>query len=203
MKLTRREAGGAISGLLLTGCDRLRSTGRVADPAELELDYSIMIDPGATGAAQPATVNEKHAFRGGDRFRVQFRPAFPAYLYLLNRGAGESEYSFLYPARQIAVSNPLSAEQSVTLPGDSEWYTLDSRPGIENLVLIAALQPVTELPPPDQKLSRDDGERILAMLERDRRPKTSRRVEDPDHVRLFASRDANSVILARLPLEHR
>jgi len=202
--MTRREAWPAISGLMLAGCDKLlHGTGAatVAVPpntSELELDYSILLNEGSG-----RIVNDKHPFKAGDRFRVQFRPAFPAHVYLVNRGASESDYTFLYPNEKIASRNPLPAGQMMAVPAGSDWYTLDDKPGVENLVLIAATAPLTEFQATDAAVPRDDFESNLAMLERDRRPSASRRVEDKDWVRLFAARDKNSVILVRLPIDHR
>jgi hypothetical protein len=198
--MTRREAWPAILGLPLAGCDKLWRPIAVdkapASNSELELDYAILLNEG-----NGKVVNETHKFQAGDRFRVQFRPGFPAYVYLANRGADEAAYSLLYPNAKIATKNPMAAGQTMVVPGGSDWYTLDEKAGAENLMLIAAAAPVAEFEGTDGTLERDEFERRVAMVERDRRPRSFRRVEDKDEwVRLYAGGEGNGVIVARMSI---
>jgi hypothetical protein len=213
-----------VAGMIFSiGCDRLSSFKKAANstaaasspsgspsatatPAqaqnmagELELDYAILLEE----HGQPRRITEKHQFHSGDRFRIEVRPAFDAHLYLLNRGSAQDHYSRLFPNSKVAVENPLPARRVVTLPSDRDWYTLDSPQGVENVVLVAAAYAPAELNMPEESMAREEVENRLALLERDYRPSSSRRFEDRDWVKLFASKDAKTVMLLRIPLEHR
>ena len=203
--MTRRDTFSAFaSALLLAGCNkstpqpenRSPSPAPISTSSELQLDYAILLEQGSV----PTPVAGDHHFRGGDRFRIQLRPQFSAFLYLANRSAGDQDYSFLFPHARIPATNPLEANQTVTLPSE-EWYTLDNRPGLENLVLLAATRPLPDFAVA-QPIPRDDFEARIAVLERDHRPASSRRIEDHDWVRLFASFNEGTVLVVRLPLDH-
>jgi hypothetical protein len=213
--MTRRSLGPALAGLVLVGCDRLKSKSQPSntpakgekggdprealDASELRLDYAIYLEDG--GSAKP--IDEKHHFRSGEQFRIELRPAFPAHIYLLNRGPRQERYSRLFPVSGKPLENPLEPNRAVMLPGNNEWYTLDNRPGVENVVLIAAAFPLVEFNTPEQSIPRDECEDRIALLERDYRPSSSRRFEDKGKVKLFAAREAKTVIVLRLPLDHR
>jgi len=193
--MTRRDTLCALAWLLgLGACSRREAAS--GGGAELQLDYAILIDQG-----EPTPVAGNHHFRSGDRFRVQLRPQFPAYLYLLNRGADANEYSFLYPHDRVAQTNPVGASQTVTLPG-GEWYTLDNRPGLENLVLLASTHAMPDFAGASGPVPRDRFEATLAVLERDHGPVSSRRMEDKHWVKLFATCREDTVLVVRLPLDH-
>ncbi len=166
---------------------------------ELELDYAILLDD--DGAER--RIDEKRRLRDNDRFRVQLKPGFAAHVYLLNRGTVQPHYTFLYPNPKISRENPLEAGRAVTLPGGSEWFTLDKASGVENLVLIASPVALVEFNTPERTIPRDECEARLALVERDYRPKSSRRFEDRDWVKLFAARGAKTAFVLRLPLDHR
>jgi hypothetical protein len=205
----RRGSIAILAVVLLVGCSRVKeSDKRDSSPAprersdaaaELQLDYRILLDD--NGEAKRVT--EKYHFHGGDRFRIELRPAFSADVYMVNRGPRQANYSFLFPTRKISLENPLPEKQAVTLPGGSEWYVLDNRPGIENVVLIASTMPLVEFNTPEQTIPRDECEDRIALLERDYRPASSRRFEDRDWTKLFAAKGERTAILLRLPLDHR
>jgi len=220
--MTRRQTCSSMAGmLLLAGCDKIRSLIPDRDkelipvpdkgviPAteppkaavyvpELQLDYAVLLNEGST----PKRITDKYHFKSGDKFRFEFRSAFAAYVYLLDRGARDKEYSFLYPNKRISQGNPLTINQVVTLPGGQEWYTLDNQPGIENMVLLAAAKPLPDFENSDRPIPRDEFEEKVAILERDHRPASSRRFEDRDWVRLFATQEDSPVIILRLPIDH-
>lgn len=211
--MTRRRAFwlAASSFAFTAGCNRPQpapppaSTGsdRPADglglDAELQLDYALIFED--SGSERRGT--EKQRVRAGDRFRLQIKPAFPAHVYLLNRGTSQANYSFLYPHPKIERENPMEAGRAVTLPGGADWYTLDKAPGVENLVLVASPAPLVEFHTPERSIVRDEFESRLALVERDYRPASFRRFEDKDWVKLFAARGPKTAIVLRLPLDHR
>jgi hypothetical protein len=201
------------AALLLSGCsvpslsskqpkDNLTSGApneRTDIASELQLDYTILLD--SEGGAK--RVSEKYRFHGGDRFRIQLRPAFAAHVYILNRGPQQAAYSFLFPSPGIATENPLPANTPITLPGADKWYTLDNRRGVEGLVLIASPVPLVEFNTPEVTIPRDECEERIGLVERDYRPNSSRRFEDKDWTKLFAARGDKTAIVLRLPLDHR
>jgi hypothetical protein len=205
----RRASTAILAVFLLAGCSRLKERDkrdsssapreRNEPSAELQLDYRILLDD--NGEARRVT--EKYHFHGGDRFRIELRPAFNVHVYIVNRGPRQANYTFLFPTRKISLENPLPENQAVTLPGGNEWYVLDSRPGIENVVLIASAMPLVEFNTPEQTIPRDECEDRIALLERDYRPSSSRRFEDKDWTKLFAAKGERTAVLLRLPLDHR
>jgi hypothetical protein len=210
---------GAFLALFPVGCKNSRGEAppaavRSAPPEglggapELQLDYSIVLNDNGTGRR----VGEKYHFRSGDQFRIEVRPAFAAYVYLLNRGPREANYAFLFPAPK-EFENALPQNRVIALPRASEWFTLDNKPGVENVLLIASAHSVMEFNTPERSIQRDEFEDRIALVERDGRPASSRRFEDQDWVKVFAapsSRMASpqnapdkTVIVLRLPLDHR
>ena len=223
--MTRRGACLALAGAaMLTGCEKLgfvtpqsgQSDGKTdgkgdgkapggppkespQSTAELRLDYAIILDSNGT----TKRVSDKNHFESGDRFRIDVKPSFPAHLYLLNRGPRQANYTFLYPNDKTAWDNPLQPDRIVSLPGGQDWFQMDSKAGVESLTLLAAAFPLEEFNTPEKSIPRDEFEERLALVERDYRPASSRRFEDKDWVKLFAAREAKTVILLRLPLDHR
>ena len=200
----------ALSGLtafsgaaLLTGCARKEETAgppAVDKSAESEIDYGIELDD----SGNTLRVKEDRAFHSGDRFRFLFRPGFDAYVYLFNRGPGQTSYQALFPNPRIPVRNPIPSGKSVTVPdADAGWLRMDQRKGEENLVLIASVAVLDEMQPTDGAIGRDEFESRLAQVERRCRPTSSRRFEDKDWVKLFAAREKGDLaIVQRLPLLH-
>ncbi len=212
--MNRRAFPAALAAGLLASCEMPFGGAKEADnkkdtksappaeavqPPELQLDYALFLDD--RGAER--RIDEKYRFQGDDRFRVKFRPGFAAHVYLLNRPASSPSYQFLYPNPKIELSNPLDAGRVVTLPGRDLWYTIDGKKGIENLVLVAAAYPLVEFNTPERTIPRDECEDRLALVERDFRPSSSRRFEDKEWTKLFAARGAKTVIVLRMPLDHR
>jgi len=193
----------AITALVafgLSGCDRLgwpvSSTSKPKSP-ELQLDYSILLD-----GAPPRRISEKYQFQSGDRFRLEVRPAFAGWVYLFSRGAGQKEYLCLYPNQDAQRGKALISGQTVTLPGGDNWYTLDDSPGSEAMVLVASAMPIADLGP-SVPLAQDDFEERIAKLERERRPRTAKRVEEAGWTKLFVSHDDAAAMVMRISIDHK
>jgi Domain of unknown function (DUF4384) len=216
-----RRPGASLSGfaaafvflagavLLLTACNRRQQAAvsaaskdappeELSSAPELQLDYSILLEDGG----RERRIGEKFHFHSGDRFRIALRPAFAAHVYLLNRGPLKNEYTFLYPEPK-EFGNPLTPNRAITLPSSTEWYQLDGKPGVENVVLIASASPVVEFNTPERSIARDEFDDRIALVERDDRPSSSRRYEDGDWVKMFAASGDKTVMVLRLPLDHR
>jgi len=150
-------------------------------------------------------VKESYRFASGDQFRVVFRPGFRAYVYLVNRGAGQASYSMLFPHPKIAVENPIPSGKALSVPDvESGWMRFDDREGDENFILIASTVPLEEMMGLGKTVPRDDFEARLAKVERKFRPSSSRRFEDSEWVKLFAARQNQEdlALILRLPLQH-
>lgn len=197
--MTRRALCLPFAAALLNACDKLRGTGSApAVGPDLTIGYSLLLD-----RQPPKFVSDKYEFQAGDRFRIRVLPSADAFVYLLNRGVNEQSYSFLFPNQRIAVKNPLAAEQTVTFPGATDWYTMDAQKGIENMVLIAGALEIPELSSGGQPLRREDLENLLAFLEHDRHPRRARTSEESEWTRVTASRENGACIVLRIPLVHR
>ena len=204
--MKRRYVLGALIGLF--GCggrEKERADAKGAPPAvdtsaEKEIAYSIELEQGG----ELLHVGDDWQFHSGDRFRLLFRPEFDAYVYVVNRGPAQSAYQMLFPNPRIALQNPIPAGKEVRVPdSDTAWLHMDNQPGNENLILIAATTPLTELDGMGPNVDRDDFEARLANVERKRRPSSSRRFEDKNWVKLFAARGKEDLaIVLRLPLLH-
>jgi hypothetical protein len=166
---------------------------------EKQVTYAIELK----GDGVPMRVREDHDFRSGDRFRFIIKPGFSAYVYMLNRGTGESKYTILFPLSKEVSQNPIRPDTEQPVPGDSaSWMKMNSSPGEEDFVLIVSMVPLPEFTE-KATLSVDDCERALAMVDRQYHPASSRRFEDGDSVRLFAADPGHDLaMILRIPLKH-
>jgi len=202
--MNRRYFFTSISaGAVLSACTRSPESGgppAVDKSGESEIAYAIELDD----SGNPIRVKEDRAFHSGDRFRFILRPGFDAYVYLFNRGPGQTEFQKLYPSPRIPQHNPIPAGKEVVVPDpDTGWLRMDKSKGEENLVLIASVAALDEMQAPDSTIGRDEFESRLAKVERRYRPSSSRRFEDKDWVKLFAAREKGDLaIVQRLPLLH-
>src|SRR5262249_53021837 len=127
-----------------------------------------------------------------------------AHVYMLNRGARDKDYTFLYPHKAIQQENPVPAKGIIEIPGaGADWLMMDKIAGTENIVLIASPSPLVEFNVPAASIERDEFEERLGRVERDYRPVSSRRVENQGWVSLLASRGPKTAVVVRLPLDHR
>jgi len=165
-----------------------------------ERAISYMIERQDGDKAKP--VPEDFQFQSGDRFRLRFRPGFPAYIYIANRGADQSSYSILFPQSSNGDHNPLKTGAEVTLPGHQDWLRFDSTPGNENFVVVASTVPLSALDEAGTKIPRDTFETHLTEIEREYRPQSSRRFQDGDWMKFFAAREGDLALVVRLGLQH-
>jgi hypothetical protein len=205
-QMERRYLLGGLLGVLgYTGCRQDRE-GESAAPqvvdksGEAEIAYAIEFQRGG----EALHVNEDWQFHSGDRFRLLFRPAFGAYIYVVNRGPRQDAYQVLYPSEKISAQNPIPSGKEVKLPdSDTTWLHMDNEQGDENLILVASTVPLPEFDGLPPSVARDEFESRLASVERKHRPSSSRRFEDKDWVKLFAARGKEDLaIVLRLPLLH-
>jgi hypothetical protein len=192
-----------LSLVLAGGCTKPQPPPRTAAPAldtSSEREISYLIEREEQGHTAPAP--EDFQFRSGDRFRFRFRPGFPAYMYVANRGSHQAAYRVLFPAGEERSRNPLKAGTPVALPIDAEWLRLDESPGNEYLVLIASTVRLSELEQ-TAEIPRDTFEAQLAGIERRYQPDSSRRFRDGDWTKFFAAREGDLALVVRLALEHR
>lgn len=194
----------SLTGMLaLTGCSKPQAPPTTSAPAfdnSSERELSYLLEREDQGKATP--VSEDFNFRSGDRFRIRLSPDFPAYVYVANRGAGQSTYQILFPRASDNVRNPLSKGTSVALPGDTEWFRFDESPGNEYFVLIASTVPLPDIEKAGAQIPRDTFESQLAAIERSYRPDSSRRFQDHNWTKFFAARNGALAIVVRLALQH-
>jgi len=202
----------AATGLFNSACSKMTSNragnggpGEPVVPAaeksdEKQIDYCIEVE----NAGNPTKVPETREFHSGERFRFRFRPGFESHIYLLNRGAGETSWTVLFPNARIDIKNPIQAGKTVTIPDEqTAWMRIDERKGNEHLVLIAATGPLQEFAVESNAVSRDDFEDRIATIERQYRPTSSRRFEDDGWVKLYAAGPSDKLaIVVNLPLLH-
>jgi hypothetical protein len=172
---------------------------KIAAGNEKQLAFAIELK----GDGSPTRVKEDYDFHSGDRFRFVIKPGFSAYVYMLNRGTGESKYSVLFPLSREVSQNPIRPDAEQPVPGDSaSWMKMNSSPGEEDFVLIVSMVPLHEFTD-KPTLSVDDCERALAMVDREYHPASSRRFEDHEWVRLFAADPGHDLaMILRIPLKH-
>lgn len=167
---------------------------------EVEFSYALEI-PDKNDL--PITVQDTFKFRSGERFRVQWKANFAAYLYIFNRGPKTNYYTRLFPAFEQA-SLVGATDNPARIPkGASDWMRFDKTPGDEQMILIAARGPVTVLERTTARYTVDEFDRILIALERSRRPRSLRRFDDGHWHRVTAAgSQADLAIVNRLPLYH-
>jgi hypothetical protein len=172
---------------------------KIAAANEKQVAYAIELK----GDGAPMRVREDHDFHSGDRFRFVIKPGFSAYVYMLNRGTGESKYSILFPLSREVSQNPIRPDAEQPVPGDSaSWMKMNSSPGEEDFVLIVSMVPLPAFTD-KSTLSVDDCERALASVDRQYHPASSRRFEDGDWVKLFGADPGHDLaMILRIPLKH-
>ena len=166
---------------------------------EKQLAFAIELK----GDGLPRRVKEDYDFHSGDRFRFVIKPGFSAYVYMLNRGTGESKYSVLFPLSREVSQNPIRPDAEQPVPGDSaSWMKMNSSPGTENFVLIVSMVPLPEFTE-KQTMSVDDGDRAVARVDQEYHPASSRRFEDQEWVKFFAADPGHDLaIVLHIPLKH-
>jgi hypothetical protein len=206
MGLSRRDfIAASVVGLAATNaCDKpqqqppTRTAPGLDNASEREISYLLLREDSGKAVRVPETFQ----FQSGEKFRLRFRPGFPAYIYVANRGKGENSYSVLFPLPAERSRNPLPAGTAVGVPNDTEWLRFDKVPGNEYFVLIASSVALPDLEKAGAQIGLDTFEAQLANIERQYQPTSSRRFQDGDWTKFFAAREGDIAIVVRLPLQH-
>ena len=198
-----RAAVTVAIGAAAAGCGAARGGGGdVPGPEDGTLVFRYAIELEDRGELRRVT--EDFPFRSGDRFRFVVESGFPAHLYLFNRGAGDRTYTRLFPRDAADDRRALPRGREMRAPPGDGWYRMDTRTGIENLVLVVATAPLGELGM-DLDADRDANafEQRLGELERAYRPSRSGREQAGDDVELVADRGVGeTALVVRIPLRH-
>lgn len=197
--LTRRALCIATGSALLGGCNKSGTGARPpvpSEPAPVEFQLSHTVELWENEKWR--AVKENFSFRGGDRFRIRLRASAPLELYLFNRAPGAAEYDVLY-------RNQIKGGIDTLLPGGEDKFAIDKgKKGDELIVLVASPKPLESFsgssasPVAGAKM-----DSLLAALERDFSPKSSRRFMDAERTRhIFAGPPNRTALVTRLPLLH-
>lgn len=172
---------------------------KITPTGEKQFAYTIEV----MGDNSTQRVREDYAFHGGDRFRFLIKPGFSAYVYMLDRGTGESKYTVLFPLSNELTENPIKPDVEQPVPGDAtSWMAMNEKPGEEDFILIVSTVPLLDFTN-KSSMSNDDCERAIATVERMYHPPSSRRFEDGDLVKFFAADPGHDIAMVlRLPLKH-
>jgi hypothetical protein len=125
--------------------------------------YSMQLERG--GEARPVAAS--YQFRDRDRFRFLFEVSQTSFVYFLhrqlngdpdsmerytgakgisvvrdedNRAPAPSGFTLLYPSNPSGVR--LTARQPQRVPGNGDYFQLDTNPGVEKIVLVVSSQPL-------------------------------------------------------------
>ncbi len=148
------------------------------------------------------TVDESHAFRSGDRFRIRLETDFAAYVYLFSRAGSADRYTALHPV-PAATPAPVPSQGFFSVPPEGRWLEVDELPDEELLVMVLATSPVPELCFDQPTVLGGRLESALAGTERRLAPPHSRRTTDGKRVRLvLTSSQEDWALVLRLHLKH-
>ena len=84
-------------------------------------------------------------FHSGDRIRITVSANAPGYLYIINRGSSGA-WTPLYPSAD-GQAPQLEAGKELTFPPEGA-FMFNDQPGTEELFLLFARQPITQVPVP-------------------------------------------------------
>lgn len=102
----------------------------------------------AARGEQVGFVPEKFTFVSGDRMRLQVSLNRTGHMYVLHRGS-MGDWKLLFPDPRIDNGmNSITAGQAIEIPKDG-WFEFDTNPGIEELYLFFAIEPIRELTIPE------------------------------------------------------
>jgi hypothetical protein len=149
-------------------------------------------------------VQDTFKFRTGERFRLQWKANFAAFLYVFNRGPKSANYVRLFPALEQASMVGASLDAPARIPkGATDWMRFDKVPGDEQMILIVSRAQVPALEQAHTVYSAEQFDRILIALERSRRPRSFRRFDEGHwHKCIAAGSVTDLAIVNRLPLYH-
>jgi hypothetical protein len=86
-------------------------------------------------------VNNKMAFRSGDKIRFHVKSNVDAYAYILLKEGSGGEQAVLFPDQAHNDEVKVTHGKEYSLPGDG-FLTFDENPGTERLLLLLSRQPV-------------------------------------------------------------
>jgi hypothetical protein len=170
-----------------------------------EFGFAYAFELARDGAAA-ALVDDSHAFRSGDCFRLVFHSGLPAHLYLFHRPPGGLHYTRLFPpegGRSEAAGSSLESNPIRLPAGQDIWYQLDSRQGYERFLLAVSPSPVSRLDQIAGCVEREEFEDALAGLQFVHRPPSERRYQDGMWWRVSAASPFDIVVLVYIGLRHR
>jgi hypothetical protein len=101
-------------------------------------EVALRVSAQPVGRAAWAAIEPNSALQTNDRFRIELVSHEPLYLYVLRAENGNA--SLLYPLGEVDSQKPQS---HVTLPQDSDFYTLKPPAGLEDVRAVASRQPLS------------------------------------------------------------
>jgi hypothetical protein len=114
------------------------------------------------GAPDIREVAERFRFRDGDSFRLRVEANMDGYLYLFLRDSS-GQMKLLFPEEAAKPGNRTVAYQARFVPGRrGAWFRFDNEPGIEQVFLFLASEPIAEL----EQLRKSNSAASLRQLER-------------------------------------
>ena len=111
---------------------------------------------------EPYAASAGDAFEAGWKFRLRAQSPQSGFLYLINKGPGQSGFWILYPPNASVAALPPNRE---TLTG---WYVFDQNPGTERLWIVWSEQPLDAVESPLRQASggRVESKGTAAEIER-------------------------------------
>ncbi len=98
---------------------------------------SDIVTRGAEPIYEGVELKDGGILRSGDRFRIEFNLERDGFAYLLLVGSTGTPM-LLYPSDTDSPAVKLRSHTTLSLPGDSRWYRLDSSTGDEMIYLITS-----------------------------------------------------------------
>lgn len=86
-------------------------------------------------------VNNKYAFKTGDRIRFHVIPNIDGYAYVLLTSGSRGERAVLFPETKKAEGNKVFRGRDVVIPGDG-YLAFDENPGTEKVQLVVSRLPI-------------------------------------------------------------
>jgi hypothetical protein len=105
---------------------------------------------------QSSKVNNRIAFRTGDKIRFHVQPNIDGFAYILLKSGSQGEQSVLFPDPNRAEDNAVKRGKDYVLPYDG-FLTFDKNPGVEKVTLLLSRMPLDAT----AYLANPDGERTL------------------------------------------
>jgi len=121
---------------------RLRA---LEEQARRELNLVLSLHSRSAGGVPSADVEGMPQLAAGDRYRLALEPNRDCYLYAVQIDSWGSGTVLFPNASLTAERNPLRGGHRYWLPDGDRWLVLDTRPGKETIVVIAAPWPAEDL----------------------------------------------------------